>query len=80
MSSDFATKYYSQPEYKQKHNNYMCEKIMCQCGVMTARANMSKHRKTMHHLEYINKNDKVKQLEEENKKLTEQLKKTSLRK
>jgi len=40
----------SQKEY---HKKYMMEKVPCACGTVTARNNMSHHRKTKKHQEWL---------------------------
>ena len=71
MSSDFSKKYYANDEYKAKHNAYMSEKVACECGVITARANMSHHRKTKYHLKKMdeyNKADSIQRIKAEYEK------------
>lgn len=43
----------SQEERKKKYNEYMTDKISCECGKQVSRANMSKHKKTEKHKEKI---------------------------
>jgi len=44
------TKYYANPEYREKHLNYIKQKVECSlCKVMVARANMPAHKKTKKH-------------------------------
>ena len=43
-------------ESKENHRIYMLTKVKCPCGVVTARSNMSKHRKTNKHQDWIEKN------------------------
>ena len=66
MSSEFSSKYYSKPEYKENHNKYMCEKVECACGITTARANMSHHRKSSRHIKRMIDNDLNKTIKELN--------------
>lgn len=37
--------YYSDPNYKKKHNKYMTEKTLCSCGCNVIQSNMSQHKK-----------------------------------
>jgi hypothetical protein len=41
--------YYQDPAYRERHNKYMLTKVPCACGTITARNNMSHHKKTMKH-------------------------------
>ncbi len=51
-TSSFA-KYYSDPKYKEKHLKYMKEKVLCDCGLHVARANITTHKKTLKHCNII---------------------------
>ncbi len=43
--------YYADPEYKRRHLARMQEKLECPtCNVSISRSNMSKHKKTKHHI------------------------------
>lgn len=43
--------YYADPEYRRKHLAYISERVKCNdCGIETARCNMSKHKKTVKHI------------------------------
>lgn len=55
MSSVFSVKYYSDPEYKQKHNDYMKQSIMCECGREIKRHNTSHHKKSKIHQTNLDK-------------------------
>lgn len=47
MSSVFATRYYQNDDYKQKHLTYMKQKINCPiCNKEISRSNQSHHNKT----------------------------------
>jgi len=37
-----------------KHNKYMLEMVECPCGTVTARSNLSTHRKTNKHQKWVN--------------------------
>lgn len=47
--SVFMTKYYSDPDYKKKHIEYMMTSIICDCGKPILRCNMTKHKKSKNH-------------------------------
>ncbi len=47
------TKYYYDFKYKEKHLKYMKEKILCDCKLHLARANMTTHKKTSKHCNII---------------------------
>lgn len=57
MSSEgkfkFSEYYKNNPEFREKHNKYMCEKVSCICGFVTARSNMTKHKKSSNHTKRI---------------------------
>ena len=69
MSSLFMTKYYNDPDYKAKHNQYMTEKQRCVCGSLVCRGNMSTHKQTKKHKKFLEQNDRLRQLQMENEKL-----------
>lgn len=48
-------KYYSNPEFRERHLNYMKEKVICDCGFMTGRNNMSRHKKSRNHTKRMDK-------------------------
>lgn len=49
--SVFMTKYYNaDEEYKRKHNTYMMEKVVCDCGLHVMRCNKTKHRASQKHV------------------------------
>lgn len=81
MATSTFKKYYEDPEFKKKHLEKMSEKIKCDCGFMTARCNLSRHKKSHIHIKKMEKAgklknmEKIKQLKEELKKLKEELKK-----
>ena len=55
MSSVFVTKYYNDPEYREKHNEYMKQSIKCDCGMEIKRHNTSHHRKSKIHQRNMDK-------------------------
>lgn len=65
----FVDYYHSDPEFRQKHLDKLKEKIICECGFVTARCNLSRHRKSHLHINKIEKINRIKELEAELKKL-----------
>jgi hypothetical protein len=51
-------------DFKRRHLAYMSEKIMCYCGFVTSRKNMSSHRESRNHqnrmIEYCLNQQKIK--------------------
>ena len=47
--SSFMTKYYSDNDYKKKHNAYMVQKVICDCGLTVMRCNKTKHNASQKH-------------------------------
>jgi len=45
-NKSFKQKYHEDVEFKQKHLNYVNEKMKCSCGRSISRSNYSKHLKT----------------------------------
>jgi len=41
---------------KNKQRQYMLEKVKCPCGTITARCNMTSHRKTNKHQRWVEQN------------------------
>lgn len=41
-------------EKNREHNAYMITKVQCPCGTITARCNMTVHRKTKKHQKWVN--------------------------
>ena len=69
-------KYYADPEYKKRHLAHMYTKINCpDCGHLTSRSNMSKHRKSRNCKSPDQKNQEQKQMQKEILKLKQELKK-----
>lgn len=51
--SSFKTKYYKNPEYREKHLNYCKDKVLCpSCNVLVSRCNMAHHKKTTKHIRF----------------------------
>jgi hypothetical protein len=55
--SKFVEKYHTDSTFREKHLNYMSQKVTCSCSPhkSTARCNMSKHRKTRIHQQWVEK-------------------------
>ena len=49
------TDYYADEAFRARHSSYMMEKVPCPdgCGTMTARCNMTKHRRTSKHIKFV---------------------------
>lgn len=45
----FKQYYHEDPEFRKRHLKKMLEKVPCECGFVTARNNLSKHRKSRNH-------------------------------
>lgn len=63
--------YYNKPEWKEKHLNYIKEKVRCECGKSVCRSNLSTHKKSHIHadrMKALNDNpdykDTLKKIEE----------------
>lgn len=46
----FKTRYYSNPEYRQKHKEKLMVPIECDCGTTVTKCNLGQHKKTKKHL------------------------------
>jgi hypothetical protein len=46
----FKERYNSDEEYRKKHLEYIKAKVPCECGMMVARNNTTKHRETNRHI------------------------------
>ena len=40
-------------KFYEKHKDYLSEKIKCECGLLTRRDNINKHKKTKIHLQLL---------------------------
>lgn len=58
--------YYQDPIYRQKHLSYIMTKVACPgCNLVVMRCNMSKHRKSLRHIQIakaLQDNVKLKQM------------------
>jgi len=68
--TDFKTfkEYYQDPEFRQKLKEYQSTKVKCECGTLTARNNMSHHRKTDKHQKWVKEFGDPRQIEIDNLK------------
>ena len=57
---------------KFNHKEYMMEKVSCKCGSVTARCNMSHHRKTKKHVNLMAEKNEIIELKEKIKILETQ--------
>jgi hypothetical protein len=83
---NFSEYYNSNPEFRERHKKYMSEKKPCSCGFVTARSNMSKHKKSSNHtkrmaefennleIKFIKKYEDLKKIVDEQKDINKQLK------
>lgn len=55
----FTDYYNNDPEFRRKHLEKLKEKVECECGFVTARSNLSRHKKSHLHIE------KMEEIEEE---------------
>jgi hypothetical protein len=59
----FKTRYYNNnEEYRKKHLAYVNEKIKCECGCITSRCNLTKHKRTAKHLQFMEKEQRIQEL------------------
>jgi hypothetical protein len=70
----FAEHYNSDPDFRKKHLAKMCEKVKCECGFVTARCNMSRHKKSHLHIEKMEKINKEKEIREKIENLKKEFK------
>jgi hypothetical protein len=53
----FKERYDTDEEYRKKHLAYIKEKVPCECGMMVARNNTTKHRESNRHTNRMATND-----------------------
>ena len=61
--------YYQDPEFREKHRNYMATKVACDCGAVTARNNMHRHKQTNKHKRLMGQKDKENEYDEMKKEI-----------
>lgn len=49
--------YYGNPDFKNKHLQYIKEKVLCECGKLISRSNLSTHKKSKIHTKRLNENN-----------------------
>lgn len=83
MTKSFKEYYTSNEEFKKRHLEKMKEMITCECGCVTARSHIYRHKKSQKHintmallneLENKKENKEIAVLKEEIRKLKENLK------
>lgn len=61
----FVDYYREDSDFRKKHLAKLSEKIECPCGFHTARANLSRHRKSHIHIEKMKRIDRIQELKDE---------------
>lgn len=56
VKESFKSKYDNDPNFKQKHLDYLTTKVKCECGVLTTRNNLKKHKLSHLHKNKLDKN------------------------
>ena len=77
MSKTFKD-YYQDPVFRKKHRMYMKAKVICECGSMSSRNNMPRHKRTNKHLRLMSEKQKangLEKMEQEIKQLHKRLEK-----
>ena len=68
-------KYYdNNPEFKKRHLKRMSQKITCECGFVTARGNLSRHKKGHLHIQRMGDYDEIVELEEAMEEINQKIK------
>lgn len=60
----FTDYYRSDPEFRRRHLDRIQEKIECECGFVTAKCNLSRHRKSHIHIKKMKSINKIKDKEQ----------------
>lgn len=71
----FTDYYRTDPEFKKKHLQRLNEKIECDCGFVTSRGNLSRHKHSHLHVNKILKLNRITELKEELEKLEKEIRK-----
>ena len=71
--------YYQNPEFRERHLNYLKEKVVCECGKTVMRCNKTRHKKSKKHQEAVNKpasdvQNELKKMKHQIRKLVKKLK------
>jgi hypothetical protein len=59
----FKDYYNSDPEFRRRHLDYISERVPCECGFVTSRCNLSKHRRCRNHARRMGIQNNVPNLE-----------------
>ena len=69
------TDYYNEDEeFRKKHLARLNEKVTCECGFVTARCNLSRHKKSHLHTDKMVNIDRINKIKEEMNQLKNELK------
>ena len=49
IKQSFKEYYYGNPEFRERHMKNMNERVMCECGILSSRANLMRHAKSRRH-------------------------------
>lgn len=60
MSYSFKQHYDSDPEFRERHLNYVKTRVDCECGGSYIRCGSSKHRNTLKHKDALQRQDEQK--------------------
>jgi hypothetical protein len=74
-SKTFIDYYHNDSEFRKRHLDKLKEKVECECGFVTARCNLSRHKKSHLHIEKIEKIKRKNELERELEKINKELQK-----
>ena len=77
-SKTFKYSYDNNPEFRRKHLDKMMEKVKCNCGFVTTRNNLTKHKRSRNHLKRITSGMNLKELKELKKHIENSVKKLQL--
>lgn len=69
----FTDYYYNDDEFRKNHLKKLNEKIECDCGFITARCNLSRHKKSHLHLARIGNGDEIKKLQKRKKQIDKKI-------
>ena len=65
----FSDYYHEDEEFRKKHLERLNEKIICDCGFVTARGNLYRHKKSNKHIKKMKTINRIAELEAELKML-----------
>ena len=61
----FVDYYREDPDFRKKHLERLNEKVECECGFITARGNLSRHKKSHLCVDKMKKINRIRELKEE---------------